>query len=113
MLINVGGVLLFSWWRRRLDATITAGRFWPNPAIQASIVDCQIEHIAVAATGRNRPIAAVQARIWSCRLASRLFRSQVSGKVRNCYRPKGVLELNTGGLHRGHHRSIGGTSQKA
>jgi len=71
MLINVGGVLLFSWWRRRLDATITAGRFWPNPAVQASIVDCQIEHIAVAATGRNRPKADV-----ARRTASQLTRTR-------------------------------------
>jgi hypothetical protein len=31
--------------------------FWPNPAVQPNIAGCQVENLAVGATGRCQPIA--------------------------------------------------------
>jgi hypothetical protein len=32
-------------------------RSWPNPAIRARMTGCEVDNPAVAATGRNQPIA--------------------------------------------------------
>jgi hypothetical protein len=38
-------------------------RYWPNPAVHASISGCQAEDSVVRATGRSRPIAVMRTKM--------------------------------------------------